>query len=352
MTDDAGEPPSRQPRRWGRVALAIGGLAVLVVAFVVVLPGFVDYGEVWNQLAELSPAWILVLAAAAALNVATYGVNWLVAVPGLRYRQSLEMSLASTTMTNLIPLGTAAGMGTTATMLRAWGHPADAVTRAVVITGVWKQLLSVVFPVVSIVAVYAVEHERDPRLESAATVGVVILVVAVTALWLVFRSDEMAHRLGGVWDRAATWVLERFRRGPVAGTGAALARFRLGSVDLLRERWVGLTIAEAAGALTVFLTLALCLPASGVPRSDVGVTEAFAAWSFVRLLTSIPITPGGLGFVEVGLTALLTSFGGDDAAVVAAVLLYRVLTYVAPIVVGASAAIAWWLRRGRRRAVS
>ncbi len=340
--------PSGSRRPYGRYLLASVGLAVLVAAFVVVLPGFVDYGDVWEQLDHMSTGWIAVLAAATIVNAGTYGLNWLVAMPGLRYRQSLEMSLASTTMTNLMPLGTAVGMGTTARMLRGWGHPTDSVARAVVITGLWKQLISVAFPVLSIVAVYLVEGKRDPRLESAATVGVVILLVVSAGLVLMFHSDEMARRLGAVWDRAATGALKVVRRGPVDGTGDTLSRFRVGSVDLLRRRWFALTVAEAIGALTVFATLALCLPASGVPRSDVGLAEAFAAWSFVRLLTSIPLTPGGLGFVEVGLTALLTQFGGRDASVVAAVLLYRVLTFVAPIAFGAFAAAGWWIRRRGR----
>ncbi len=331
-----------------RLLLGLIGLAVLVAAFILVLPRFVDYGDVWEQLDHLSFAWITVLVVATLVNAATYGLNWLVAIPGLRYRQSLEMSLASTTMTNLMPLGTAVGMGTTARMLRGWGHPPDDVARAVVITGLWKQLISVAFPVVSIVGVYMVDGERNPQLESAATVGVVILLLASVGLVSMFHSDSMAHRLGRLWDRVASATLGVIHRGPVSGTGPVLARFRSGSVDLLRRRWLALTVAEVIGALTVFATLALCLPASGVPRSDVGLAEAFAAWSFVRLLTSIPLTPGGLGFVEVGLTALLTQFGGDDAAVVAAVLLYRVLTFVAPIVIGAVAVGHWWVRQRDR----
>ena len=66
----------------------------------------------------------------------------------------------------------------------------------------------------------------------------------------------------------------------------------------------------------------------GVPASDVNVVEAFAAWSLVRLLGSIPITPGGLGVVELGLTTALVGFGGNQPDVVAAVLVYRFLTMV------------------------
>jgi uncharacterized membrane protein YbhN (UPF0104 family) len=45
--------------------------------------------------------------------------------------------------------------------------------------------------------------------------------------------------------------------------------------------------------------------------------------------------------VELGLTGALVSFGGHRAAVVAAVLLYRVLTYVPPIAIGGICLLVW-----------
>ncbi len=74
--------------------------------------------------------------------------------------------------------------------------------------------------------------------------------------------------------------------------------------------------------------------------------EAFAAWTIVRLLGSLPFTPGGIGVVELGLTGALVGFGGDNAGVVAAVLLYRFLTMVPTLVLGVAAAAVW--RRLRR----
>ena len=78
-----------------------------------------------------------------------------------------------------------------------------------------------------------------------------------------------------------------------------------------------------------------------VPAHEVSATEAFAAWSLVRLLASVPITPGGVGIVELGLTSALVGFGGNNAGVVAAVLVYRALTVVPTLVLGLLAAATW-----------
>jgi uncharacterized protein (TIRG00374 family) len=110
-----------------------------------------------------------------------------------------------------------------------------------------------------------------------------------------------------------------------------------------------LTLATLLGQLSVFLVLLACLRALGVGPGEVSVIEAFAGWSLARVLGSIPITPGGLGLVELGLTTVLVGFGGNRAGVVAAVLVYRFLTIVPTLVLGAAAAATW--RRYRRSAL-
>ena len=109
-----------------------------------------------------------------------------------------------------------------------------------------------------------------------------------------------------------------------------------------------LTLATLAGQLSVFLVLLACLRALDVGPDQVTVVEAFAGWSLARVLGSIPITPGGLGVVELGLTSVLVGFGGNNAGVVAAVLLYRFLTIVPTLALGAAAGLTW--RRQRRPA--
>ena len=87
--------------------------------------------------------------------------------------------------------------------------------------------------------------------------------------------------------------------------------------------------------------LVVALRAFDVPASEVSLAEAFAAWSFIRIIGTIPITPGGIGIVEVGLTSALIGFGGNNAGVVAAVLVYRFLTIVPTLLVGLVAAATW-----------
>ena len=96
-----------------------------------------------------------------------------------------------------------------------------------------------------------------------------------------------------------------------------------------------------AGHLSVFFVLLVSLRALASPSPTSPPPRRFAAWALVRLLGSIPITPGGIGVVELALTTALIGFGGDNAAVVASVLVFRFLTMIPTLVLGLIAAATW-----------
>jgi uncharacterized membrane protein YbhN (UPF0104 family) len=74
------------------------------------------------------------------------------------------------------------------------------------------------------------------------------------------------------------------------------------------------------------------------------LSEAFLAWAIGRVITSLPLTPGGIGVVELGMIGTLVGFGAPHAHVVAAVILYRGLIIVPTLVAGAVALLGFRLR--------
>ena len=326
-----------------------GGLAMAVIVgtYVFVLPQFANYGEVWAQVKTLSWEWILILIGSVVLNMITFAPPWMAALPGLGFWSAETVTQASTASTYLAPGGPAVGIGISAAMLFAWGFRADDVALAVTLTGIWNQLAILGFPTVAL-ALLTLTHGDRTALQSIATIGLVVFVVVAGGFALALSSAGMARRVGGLAARLVNWTLRIVRRGPVGWDGESLARFRSRAIGLLRRRWHVLTLATIAGQLTVFLVLLASLRALGVGADEVSVIEAFAGWSLARVLGSIPITPGGLGLVELGLTTVLVGFGGNRAGVVAAVLVYRFLTIVPTLVLGATAAATW--RRHRRHA--
>jgi len=127
-------------------------------------------------------------------------------------------------------------------------------------------------------------------------------------------------------------------------SGEALVRVRAERLVLLRRRWPALTAATLANQLTAYLAFELSLRAIGISFASLPSSEAFLAWAIGRVISSLPLTPGGIGFVELGMIGTLVGFGAPHAHVVAAVLLYRGLIIVPTLVVGAIALLGFRLR--------
>jgi uncharacterized protein (TIRG00374 family) len=102
--------------------------------------------------------------------------------------------------------------------------------------------------------------------------------------------------------------------------------------------------------VSLFIVLLLTLRHLGVSQQDVSWIEVLAVFAFARLLTAVPLTPGGLGLVEFTLIAGLVAAGGPRPEVAAAVLLFRALTYVLPIPIGLGCYLFWKRNRSWRRA--
>ena len=296
---------------------------------------------------QLSWPWVAALAAVTVVNLATFPPPWLAALPGLRYFQALELTQAATALSIVVPGGPAAGMGVSWGMLRRWGFVRREITRALTLVSLWNQLLNLTFPILAVFLLTAT-GEETALLATAAFVGVAVLGVVATGLVLALSSDRLAREVGDVAARLVTWARGKLRRDPVRWGGASFERFRYEAGDLLRRRWYALTLTSLAGSLTVFLVLLLSLRALDVPASEVSAVEAFAAWALIRLIGSIPITPGGIGVIELGLTSALIAFGGNNAGVVAAVLVYRFLTVVPTLALGLVAAWTWRRHRHAR----
>jgi putative heme transporter len=315
-------------------------VAVIVATFVFVLPRIADYRDVWGVVKTLSWTEVALLLGATLLNLVTFAPPWMAALPGLRFRQAFVVTQASTASTYVAPAGVAVGMALSFAMLRAWGFASSAVGLAVAVTGVWNQLAMLAFPTVAL-ALLALSGGAHTALDTIAAVGLAILVVIVAGFAAGLSSPGLARRVGDVAARIVSWGLRLIRKEPVGWDGDAFVRFRNRTNRLLRGRWHVVTLATLAGQLTVFLVLLVSLRVLGVSGSEVSAVEAFAAWSLVRLLGSIPITPGGLGVVELALTTALVGFGGDQVDVVAAVLVYRVMTVVPTLVIGLLAGVTW-----------
>jgi uncharacterized membrane protein YbhN (UPF0104 family) len=337
------EEPERPPHSWRRRIFGfLLSVAVIVATFVFVLPRIASYAQVFHIVEKVSWEGAVVLVAATVLNIVTFAPQWTAALPELDFKRALYVTQASTASTYVAPGGAAVGIAVSLAMLRRYGFRSRPIALAVTLVSVWNQLVLFALPVVGFVLL-ALTGVTNHLLRTVAVVGVGVFVAGVVAFVLAFGSTHVARWVGNLTSWIVTRLRELVHRSPARFSGASFVEFRNETAGLLSRRWLRLTFWTFVSQMTVFVVLFATLRVLGVPSTQVGITEAFAAWAALRLLGSLPITPGGIGVVELGLVGALTGFGGHRAPVVASVLVYRFLTIVPTLLVGLWGAIAWRL---------
>ncbi len=347
----APEARASRPSRTKRVLQALVSLAIGWALLVGVLPRLADVGQVWGIVRSMTVLNAVALVALAVWNLFGYAFVMMASLPGLRLHHSFLTGQIAAAVTNTVPAGSVVGIGVTYAVLSSYGHGASPIAMAAVLSGWWNTL--VIFGLPSIAAlVLALTGDANRLLLSAAAVGLALLAAAIVVLVLVSTRERFARSVGRLGGRVVTRLRRLVRRGPVTGWDEGFARFQRNSAVLIRRRWHLLTVATLVSHLSIFWVLLTCLRDLGVGAEIISWPEALGAFALVRLATAVPITPGGLGLVEVGLTAALVLVAGDreqvEAGIMAAVLLFRALTYLFQVMLGVVCYLLWQ-REARRQ---
>jgi len=340
MADEALANEHRRPARRRQVFQIVLAVAVVTVIFVRFLPNMADFTKVWATIRAMTWGEISILAVAAIWNILSYLPVQVASLPGLTYLQAFLVTQASTAIANTVPAGGAVGVGVQFAMYRSFGIPTAKVSLSVAVSGIWNNFVKFGMPIVAL-ALLAIQGKANAKLLLSALAGVAALAVAIGLFALVLAREDAARRIGEQLGKIWSGLRRLVRRPPVTGWGDGAVRFRTQTLDLLEGRWLRLTVFTIVSHFSLYLVLLLALRDVGVSEDELSWIEVLAAFAFVRLVTVVPITPGSLGVVELLLAAALIRAGGDRAQVVAAVLVYRVLTYLLPIPLGAACYLIW-----------
>ena len=329
----------RRPGNGRKLLRTVLSAAVVAVIFWFALPRFASYRSVWGSFGAMTWPQALFIAAAAAGSMISGWIVICAVLPSIRLREAAAVNLGSSAVANTLPAGGALAMGVSWAMLSGLGiSTADYVLYSLV-SGTWNVFARLSLPVVALL-ILLTAGRPDAGLLAAAVAGLTLLTAAAAGLALLLRSEPFALRAG----RALQWVLviacRLIRRPPPANGPGSLLGFRKRAAALLITRGWRITAATVAGNLTLWLVLLACLRGTGLSQAQVPWQTSLAAFAAVRLLTALPVTPGGLGITELGLVTILAGAGHRASVqVTAAVLLYRAVTYLPPIPLGALACL-------------
>ena len=337
-------PPGGKRRAWRYVSFAVS-LLIVVGIFAFAIPRFAAYKDVWAAIRTLTPLETWSLVAATIFNLFTYWWANMAALPGLTVGKAAVVTQTTTSVANTLPAGGAIALGLTYTILRSWGFTGTAIALYIGVTGIWNIFAKLALPVLS-VAILVLQGSNSAAFVAAALVGLAVLAVAVGLLAATFRSERLARRIGDGLGAVITALKRPFHGAPVTDGGDRAVGFRSDTISLVERRWFRLTWTTILSQLALFFILLLSLRHMGVSEQEVSTAQVFAVFSFGRLISALPITPGGLGVIELGYIGGLVAAGGAKPQVVAAVLLFRTLTFGIQIPLGGFTYLIW---RGNKR---
>ena len=232
-------------------------------------------------------------------------------MPGLGIGKAAVLTQTTTSVANTLPAGGAIAVGLTYSILDSWGFSGTSVALYVEVTGIWNIFAKLGLPMLALVFL-ALSGHLTPTYILAAVFGVIVLGVAIGLFAMLFRSEEFAIRIGNWLGRVASWFRRIRHKPPVATWGDGAARFRRDTIVLVEHRWLRLSVFTVLSQVALFFVLLLSLRALGVSEQEVSTAEAFAVYAFSRLLSAVPITPGGVGLIDLGYIGGLTAFSGEE----------------------------------------
>jgi uncharacterized protein (TIRG00374 family) len=342
--------PAALVRRWGgrAVALAVTGVGLYVVA-----PGLLSLFGSWPRLAEVQLRWFVLLVL---LQTASFASLWwltrlaLEPHPGdaddgrevrrVGWGTVASAQLAGSAASKVVPGGAATGGAVQGKLLIQAGEPGAAVASALAGVALITTAVLLLLPVLTIPALLIgppPEEELRLGLLVSLVVAVVIVGVGVTVLtW---------PRVLTTTGRLVGHVLHRVRPSVTADSMATLLTAQRARVAAaFQGRWWLAVFLAAANRMFDYAALVAALAAFGVHARP---SEVLLAYVVAQALAIVPITPGGLGFVESGLTALLVVIGVPVDVSVIATLLYRLVSFWLPIPIGVLAWAGWRVHLGR-----
>jgi uncharacterized membrane protein YbhN (UPF0104 family) len=333
-----------RPGRGGKILRTAASAALIAATFGFAIPRIASYRSVWASIHTMTWPHTLLVATAAAASMASYWITIRAVLPRLKLRQAAAVNLGSNAVANTLPAGGALAMGVSWAMLSSWGLSTADYVLYTLVTGIWNVFTLLGMPVLALL-VMTTATRPDAILITAAATGLAVLAAMVTGLGLLLHSQAFALRAGRALQHLLVVASRLARRPPPANIAGSLSSFRDQAGALLSARGWRITAATVASYLTLWLVLLACLRGTGLSQAQMPWQTSLAAFAFIRLLTALPITPGGLGVTELGLVGILVTSAGSATSVqvTAAVLLYRAVTYLPPIPLGVLAFFMWRL---------
>lgn len=299
-----------------------------------------DPAEIMDAVRSLNDAEIISLASMWILWIAAQGLLTASLVPGLAVRHGIVAFLGPASVTSVVP--GPSDLPIRYRMLTSWGRTTGEATLAVAAGGIFSIGIKLVLPIIAAIGLVVSDAPMSDTLQTVVTICLIVglgVVVLAFVLGSEKRTEQGGRLIAPVWSR----VLRLLRKPTPEDLPARMVAARAGAVQTLRDRWLVATWATVLTSATKFALLLMCLRFTGVGEDVLPWTQVFVVFALVQGLTVFPITAGDAGVSEIAYIGMLTAAAGSEWVnqISAAVLVFRILTWLSIIPVGLATLGLW-----------
>jgi len=302
--------------------------------------------DMWDQIPQLRTVSIYWFVAILICEVGSYACAWnltRIALPRVSWFVAATAQLTSNAVAKVVPGGAAIGAATGFRMLSVSGIDKGSAGAALTATSIISNGVLLCLPMVALF-LSILGAPIPGGMIHVAWGGAVLAVVLFGFTFSLVRFDRPIHWFARTITAITGWINKR--RGRSGGpTVDGIVRQRDQMVSSLGARWRAALLAAVGNWLLDYFALVCALKACGV---DPRLSLVLLAYAVAAVLGMIPITPGGVGFVEAGLTAMLVLAGVPSEKALLAVLAYRIASYWLPLPAGLGAHFVFRHRYGKK----
>lgn len=323
---ETAQPASR------RLVRTLVWLGVTAVSLYLVAPALLETLGSWRSLSELAPEWIPVMIGFQAAAVVSLWWLQRIALQRPRWFSVATSQLAANGMSKVAPGGGAVGAAVQYRMLVQDGIRPGQVVAGLTAANLLTLAIVLALPVLAVPALLRGAIDRSLLELSLGGLALFVILFALGALMITL--DGPLEWTGRTVQRIRNRL--RPKAVPVRELPARLVHERERILSVIRPRWRSALAAGAGRWVFDYASLLAALAAVGsLPRPG----AVLLAFCTAQLLAQLPLTPGGLGFVEAGLTGTLALAGVSASDAVVATFAYRLLTYWLPLPLGVVGAV-------------
>jgi putative heme transporter len=320
------EGPAVESRRHFRLTLKL--LLVLVVLYYFALPLLPGFREAWGEFGRIEPILLVIGFSLEIVALWCYAPLMKAALGDAGERLSLgrffRIQMSTRALSSIVPGGSAASSALGYRLMTLSGVTGPDAGFALATVGLGSAVvLNLILWVALIISIPI--RGVNPLYGTAALAGVIVMLIAAALVFGLMEGQGRAERI-------IRWIARKLHMNENRAA-IILARIAERLEQLLSDRqllrrvvfWATLNWIFDAGALWIFLRAF---------NVSVDFDALIIAFGIANVLAAIPITPGGLGYVDASYIGMLAGFGVPAERATLGVAAYRFAQFFFPILLG------------------